>query len=144
MPIANYTTTVSIDRSINEIQQRLGKAGANAILIEYDAGEPNAVSFAIELGSSPVHFRLPAKPEGVHHALAGTRVEPRYRTEEHAKKVAWRIVRDWVRAQLALVEAEQATLAEAMLPYAITNTGRTLYEELEQRPGALLALGSGE
>lgn len=144
MPIANYTTTVSIDRSINEIQQRLGKAGANAILIEYDAGEPNAVSFAINIGSSPVHFRLLAKPEGVRRALAGKRVEPRYRTAEHAKKVAWRIVRDWVRAQLALVEAEQATLAEAMLPYAITNTGRTLYEELEARPGALLALGSGE
>ena len=143
MPIANYTTSVAAQRSIAEIQERLAKAGATAVLIDYIDGQPAAVSFAMPLGSTTLRFRLPAKPDGILRALKGSRVEPRYRTADHARKVAWRIVRDWVRAQLALVEAEQATLAEAMLPYAITGSGRTLYQELEAHP-RMFQLGSGE
>jgi len=32
----------------------------------------------------------------------------KYRTREHAARVAWRICKDWIEAQLAIVDAEMA------------------------------------
>jgi hypothetical protein len=45
-----------------------------------------------------------------------------------AGRVAWRILKDWVEAQLALVEAELVDVAEIMLPYMVTNDKRTVYQ----------------
>jgi hypothetical protein len=43
--------------------------------------------------------------------------------------VAWRIIKDWTEAQLALVQAGVAELAEVFLPYAThPQTGQTFYE----------------
>lgn len=36
MPLLNYTTTIAAHTTVAEIQQMLAKAGANAILSEYD------------------------------------------------------------------------------------------------------------
>ena len=49
-------------------------------------------------------------------------------TPEQAAKVAWRIAKDWLEAQSALIDAQLATLDEVMLPYLIDgNSGKTLY-----------------
>jgi hypothetical protein len=122
-----------------EIQRMLARAGADSILLEYDNGTPAALSFRLTIGGQPVAFRLPAKAHAVLRVLSSDpQVPKRYRDPEHARRVAWRVIKDWLRAQLALVEAEQATLAEAMLPYAVTPTGQTIYEALEERgPKAL-------
>ena len=55
-------------------------------------------------------------------------VETRYKTPEQAKRVAWRIVKDWVEAQLAIIETQMVKPEQVFLPYAITQTGETLYE----------------
>ncbi len=52
-------------------------------------------------------------------------------TNEQAQRVAWRIVKDWVEAQMAIVEAQLADMAEVFLPYAITKKGTTLYKEVQ-------------
>jgi hypothetical protein len=145
-PIANYTTTVPVDRTLVEIQKMLAKAGARRVLTEYDDdGEIAGLSFQVEVGGSLIGFRLPANATGVGRALEADGVMDKYLRPEHVRRVAWRIIRDWLRAQFALIEAQQATLAQVMLPYAITPTGRTLAEEVEER-GAhrLLALPSSD
>jgi len=43
--------------------------------------------------------------------LATTR-KPAHYCPEHADKVAWRIMRDWIRVQLAMVEMKQADMAQ--------------------------------
>jgi hypothetical protein len=53
-------------------------------------------------------------------------------TEAQAKRVAWRIVKDWVAAQMAIVDAQLADVAEVFLPYAITRTGLTVYQEAQK------------
>ena len=54
-------------------------------------------------------------------------------TEEQAEKVAWRILKDWVDAQMALIEIEMVKMEEVFLPYTIIdNFGTTVYERLEQ------------
>lgn len=82
----------------------------------------------IEVHSQPVWFRLPCNVSGVYRALQNQKIERRYKSESHARRVAWRIVKDWIEAQLAIVEANQAEMAEVFLPYAIDGTGQTFFQ----------------
>lgn len=89
----------------------------------------------------PLPFRLPARIEGVHKSLSNDRRVDRakYRTREHAIRVAWRICKDWVEAQLAIVDAEMAEMVEVFLPYAQTDSGETLFEHSQNKGFKLLA-----
>jgi len=68
-------------------------------------------------------------------------VERKYKTQTHARCVAWRIVKDWVRAQLALIESGQATLPQLFLPHAVRADGRTFFEVVAAEPQLLLGRG---
>lgn len=128
MPILNYTTKVPVDRTVNEIHKILAKAGASAILSEYDAsGQLSHVSFRVNHKHGPISFRLPANIDGVSDALRSDSV---YRDDAHARRVAWRILKDWIEAQMAIIEAQMAELTQVFLPYAQTPTGETVYERL--------------
>jgi len=50
----------------------------------------------------------------------------------------WRIIQDWVIAQLALVEVNMTTVPQVFLPYTIMKDGRTLSEHAETDPTFLL------
>ncbi len=142
MPLLNYTTKISTDRTVGEIQKMLAKAGAKAILSEYDnEGEVSAVSFKMLVNGNEVCFQLPIAPEKVLTVLRGQRgVETRYKTPEQAKRVAWRIIKDWVEAQLAIIETQMVKPEQVFLPYAITQSGETLYESVVKNQ----LLGTGE
>jgi hypothetical protein len=60
--------------------------------------------------------------------------------EDQARRVSWRVVRDWLRAQLTLIEAGCATIEEVMLPWAVMNDGSTVSQKLLNGPGGFLAL----
>ena len=51
-----------------------------------------------------------------------------YLKEEHVYRVAWRIIKDWVEAQMALLETEMVKIEQIFLPYIITKDGKTVYE----------------
>lgn len=140
MPILNYTTTINADKSISEIQRLLGKAGASSVMVEYQHGEPNAIVFEVHAFSRRLRFLLPANWRGVQRRLTEDGVAKKYLTEAHARRVAWRIIKDWCEVQMALIDSGQAELAEVFLPYAINpNTGDTLYIEFQQAQGLLPA-----
>ena len=50
-----------------------------------------------------------------------------------AERVAWRILKDWVEAQMALLDIEMVRFEEIFLPYIETKDGRTVYERLEEK-----------
>jgi hypothetical protein len=51
----------------------------------------------------------------------------------HASKVAWRVIKDWLAAQIALIESEMATLDEVMLPYLIVGPDKqSLYSLMSE------------
>ena len=126
MPILNYTTKVPVNRTMAQIQDKLAKAGARGILCEYDtSGEPSQITFSIETPQGVVYFKLPANVQGVSKVLSD---QNKYKDESHARRVAWRILKDWVEAQLAIIEAGMAELSQVFLPYAQTGTGETFYE----------------
>jgi hypothetical protein len=134
MAILNYTTKVPVDKTVAEIQKTLGSKGARSITTDYDAqGRTVAITFMLHLREQQISFRLPVNPEGVFDALYNQKgVEKKYKTREHARLVAWRILKDWIEAQLAIVEANQAKMVEVFLPYALDNKGLTFFQAFEE------------
>lgn len=133
MAILNYTTKISIEKTVSEIQKRLAMAGAKAILCEYnDAGIVSALSFRISTKHGIVSFKLPANIDGVFRCLIKKQVPKKLRTKEQASRVAWRIIKDWIEAQCAIVEAEIADITEVFLPYAINKDNKTMYESIKE------------
>jgi len=139
MAILNYTTSIDCEKTISEIQKCLVKHGANKIVTDYKDGLPSAVTFCLVINESLVGYILPANYSGVLKAMKKDNKVPNSKcTEEQAQRVAWRIVKDWVEAQMAIVEAQLADVAEVFLPYAVTKTGETMYHYIQKTPQLLL------
>lgn len=129
MPILNYTTKVPVDRTMSELQKILRKAGAIALLTEFDTnGNYEALSFRIMVDGNPIAYRLPADVEGVIRAL---KKDKEYKDDAHARRVAWRIVKDWVEVQMAIIQAQMAELPQIFLPYAQTSNGQSFYHRIK-------------
>jgi hypothetical protein len=147
MPLLNYTSKTPAHQSIAEISQLLAKAGARQVMHDYDdRGNIVALSFSLELEGQRIGFRLPSDWRPVQELLVrarrqNTKISRYVETEEHARDVAWRIIKDWVEAQLAIIETRMVTTAQVFLPYAVTNNGQSLYEYIGQH--TQLLLGSG-
>jgi len=132
MAILNYTTQISSEKTISEIQKCLVKHGATKVVTDYTAGLPSAVTFCLNINGGMVAFALPANYAGVLRSMKKDRKVPsRLCNDEQALRVSWRIVKDWVEAQMAIVEAQLADVTEVFLPYAITKNGNTLYKEVQ-------------
>ena len=58
-----------------------------------------------------------------------------------AIKTAWRIIKVWVDAQMALVETNMTKTEDVFLPYLILKGGRTLSEAVNADPNFLLGDG---
>ena len=89
-------------------------------------------------------FRLPCDWRPVQKILAhqrekNRRIDP---SREQAVRTAWRIVKDWVEAQMALVETQMVSTQDVFLPYAVMQDGRTLAERVRESPQFLLGGGS--
>ena len=63
------------------------------------------------------------------------------KNKEQALRVSWRIIKEWVEAQMAIIEAGQAELSEVFLPYAVTKDGDTVYQKLKSGNDFLLLSG---
>lgn len=134
MPILNYTTEVEAARTVGEIQTILAKHGARAVMMEYTTGgNIEALSFMVPVGKQEVYYKLPVKPAAVLRCMERVKVDGRYRNPTQAVRVAWRIIKDWVEAQMAIIETEQVTLEEVFLPYEVTGSGKLLYEVIHEK-----------
>ncbi len=140
MPILNYTTSISTEKIAAEIQRRLVDANAQAVMHEYDDdGIMSAMSFRIKSSSGVLSFRLPSNMDGVYNSLCNNpKVPNRLKTHEQAARVAWRILKVWVEAQIAMIEAEMADIEEIFLPYVQDSSGKTLYETVKESGFKLL------
>lgn len=138
MAIKNYTTTVDVFKSLGEIQGALASHGARKIMVDYDvAGQPVGITFGIETPNGPRGFLLPANVAGVKAVFARQKVRAQ---KGQAERTAWRNVRDWIMAQMAIVEAGQVEIQEVFFPYLTDGRGHTVYQLYR---GGQLAIGDG-
>ena len=138
MAIKNYTTTIDVFQSLGEIQGALASHGARRIMVDYaEDGQPMGVTFGILTPAGPRGFCLPANIEGVRKVFERQKIKA---GEGQAERTAWRNVRDWIMAQMAIIEAGQVQMDEVFLPYLTDKHGQTLYQLYQ---GGQLAIGDG-
>ncbi len=142
MAIKNYTTKVPANRSIEEIQTSLVNHGAKGVMYEYEkgTGRVSSLKFLLTIKNVDVGFALPVQWRMFQAVLEQQNVN-RASDEEYCYRVAWRCIRDWVLAQMALFETQMVELPQVFLPFAVDGSGHTLYEKVSQ--GGFL-LGNGE
>lgn len=138
MAILNYTTKIDSFKTIAEITKCLVSHGASKIVTDYQGMIPSAIMFSLMIGDKPVYYTLPANYSGVLRAMEKQKISKSYCTKDQAVRVSWRIIKDWVEAQMAIVEAELADVSEVFLPYAIMASGNTLYQDIQQGNPLLL------
>lgn len=143
MTLLNYTTKISVEKTLFEIQKELSSHGATAVLSEFDSdGNVIALSFKVLMDGQEAGFKLPCDWRPVQQLLKNSRKASG--SEEQARRTAWRIVKDWVEAQMAIVETKMVTTDQVFLPYAIAKNGQTVYELIKESKLMLLGNGTGE
>jgi len=131
MPLANYTTSVEAIKTVGEIQGILVAHGARSILMNYDGdGLIESLSFIVKTPYGDMPIRLPVNPKAVQKVLIEQGMTPRYTEYAQCVRIAWRILKDWVRAQMAILETEMVRMEQIFLPYMVTKDDKTLYEAM--------------
>ena len=140
MAILNYTTQVAADKTISEIYQILLKAKAKEISFENDEqGDTIAVKFMIIFLDSPLWFRVQPNYTGVLEAMRRDKVQNRFCNSRQAFNVAWRITKDAIEAQMAIVQSNQGEIAQVFLPYAVDSEQRTVFSVFKENHQKQLA-----
>ena len=141
MAVLNYTTQIEVSKTIGEVQRMLAEHGANRIGIEYADKQPSAISFEITTETGTGVFTLPVNVAAMNKLLVQQARAGKLKSvsravaesREHAARVAWRVIKDWLEAQLALIETRMVTFDQVMLPFMRLGE-LTVYEEfLSQR-----------
>lgn len=135
MALLAYTTQIAASKTVGEIIGMLASHGARSVTTDYDGqGNPVAILFAIHTPHGERSFRLPMNGEAIWRVMVAQnragKIPLRFVTREQAARVGWRIIRQWVEAQLALIETEMVSLTEIMLAYMIVRDDITVYDAL--------------
>jgi len=134
VPLLNYTTTIDVSKTVAEIQKMLVRAGAQSILSNYDDGYIVSLSWQMPVKGQTLGFRLPTNWQPVFDLLSRqkTRQNRVQVTQDQAMRTAWRITKDWIEAQLAIIETRMVEPEQVFLPYMMNRDGRTIYESFKE------------
>jgi hypothetical protein len=147
--LKNYTTEIPVQRTISEIEEILVKHGATDTWKQYDStGKITALNFAVktEFGKMPFRLSIDAKVisevliEQVKRGMKGISKKQAFDIE-HARNVGWRIVKDWLDAQMAMVSLKMRKLEQVFLADVYDmRTERTFFQILQDKKFAGLLM----
>lgn len=118
MALKNYSTDVPVAKTVSEIHVMLAEHKAKKIMFDYaESGELIAVCFIIPTPNGGFGVKLPANIDRVREVLRRQKAANKGRTtindsREQAARVAWRIVKDWLSSQLAILETEMVDVQQ--------------------------------
>lgn len=137
MALLNYSTTVDAYKTVAEIEQMLVRHGAKSIMKSFEGEDVTSLSFLIDTGNGNVPVKLPVRLDDVLQVLTEQKkAHPKANikaTREQANRVAWRILKDWIEVQMALLDMKMVKFEEIFLSYIETADGKTIYEKLEEK-----------
>ncbi len=132
MNLKNYTSSVPVFRTINNIEQSIASFGATHIAKEYGPnGIVTAVQFMILRDGKSHIIKLPANPDAVF--LVMRKQFPSrgiQQLKEQSQRTAWKLMQDWVEVQLSLIQTNQVDALQVFLPY-VWDGQQTYYEYLK-------------
>ena len=127
MPVKNYTTEIPAQRSIAEIQAALVARGADGVMFHYAPDRRIAsLMFRLQVGDRPMSFALPVEWQRF-QALLRKQGVSRAKDDDYCYRVAWRCLRDWTLAQMALLDTQMVELPQIFLPFSMVTQHETLY-----------------
>ena len=135
MAILNYSTTVEAYKTVSEIENILVKHKAKSILKNYEGESISSMSFMVDTNNGSVPVKLPIKTTECLKLLQEAKKNGTKNikaTPEQAERVAWRVMKDWIEAQMALLDINMVSLEEIFLPYIVDSNGITVYEKLSK------------
>ena len=139
--IKNFSTEIPVVRTIAEIEKMLTKYGATQIMKEYKGEEPVMLVFAIMTEHGQMGIRLPIHPEKIMTVfklqVSSGLLPNKYLDGDWAyaqsQRVGWRIIKDWLDAQITLLNIDMVKVEEIFLPYIYNKKlDMTVYEMLER------------
>lgn len=138
MPLKNYTTSISEKKTIDEIESMLSKFGATRSYKMYEEGVVKALAFAMVVNGKEIPFKLPMNEDKIMQVFENQykrgKLQRTYVKREQARRTGWRIIKDWVDSQVALMEIELAKPEEVFLPYMFNEKlNMTMFEMLEKK-----------
>ncbi len=137
----NYTTSIPAAQSIGEIEQILLDYGALDFMKKADpeTRQFSEVMFTMIVRGRKVPFRFPVNIAALADTLyqeyrRSTRngKKPREDFAEQAYRVGWRIIKDWLHAQVSLLDTGMVQLETVMMPYILMDmhTGKLLSDHI--------------
>lgn len=142
MSLKNYSTEIPTSKTIMEIEDILSKHRATDIWKQYDSNQNIvALNFVVNTEFGKMPFKLPVNVEAVRQILINEKRNRRIELSKRqvqdyqtAQRIAWRIMKDWIDAQMALVDIAMVKLEQVFLPYAYDfNKEQSLYESFKER-----------
>jgi len=147
MALLNYTTTIAASKTISEMQTLLAAAGADSIAVHYVDGTASGLTFSLRTKYGPQLFTLPVDVAAVQKVLGKQRPtsmsQTKFYSPEHAERVAWRVAKTWLEAQLAIVQVQMATIDQVMLPYMHVGPNLTMYAAYQDKQDVLALTDGG-
>lgn len=150
--IKNFSTEISPEKTTGQIERILAEHGANKVVKEYEAGILVFMAFEIRTARGILPIKLPANLDRImvkfREQVDDGKLARKYYdgewAEAQASRVAWRIIKDWIEAQLWLLDIGMARVEEIFLPYLYNPvTKKTMFELMEEKGFNQLALPEG-
>ena len=153
MPLRNYTTLIDVDKTLGQIRTILRNHDAKSILEDYEGKRLTGLSFRVDTATGVRPFSLPIRVEKTRAVLVrqvesgeiNTRRKGKefFTSYEHAERVAWRILKDWLDYEMALVETEMVEMDEVFMAWLRLGPELNLYQHMVDSGYAQLALDVG-
>src|SRR6266849_3240654 len=115
MPLKNaYSESANTH---DRIQKALASHGAKKLMFDYnDTGHLTGLAFQIIVGEQPLSIRLPARVENVAELLYGRPFSDLTESQQQqAYRTAWANIRDWIEAQLAMIDTKMVKMEEVFM-----------------------------
>lgn len=133
--IKNYTSQVTVNSSVQHIEDCLVKHGAKNILKTYNQNKSlSGIAFIVNVNDNDVPFKLPSRVERVEKKLMSLVKRPRSGTKQltkaQAERTAWKLLSDWVDIQMSLIDLDQVELTEVFMPYIYDHSKQQTYFDI--------------
>jgi hypothetical protein len=131
----NYTTTMAPEKTAAECVLALGRFGASQVTLFFGARRlPTGLTFIIETERGQSAYKIGVDFARAQRVLAAHPGVPRKNSgREQAERTAWKTLKDWLDFQLTMIETGLLEAEQALYPYVVSDTGRTVYELAAER-----------
>lgn len=138
-----YSTSVPVDRSLQEVAALLRQYGAQRFEQVWEAGRTVAVRFNLPVPEADFGFMAVVLRPRVSSVADVLRERHNIDDPAQADRVAWRQLKGILEGILMAVDTGMFSAPQVLLGMAETRTGETLWETFVERGADVLAIPAG-